>query len=84
MRQLALSSADLTTPPLSAATLYRFLNEQGLNQKQLLQPPAHKKSETEVANQIWQSKMMFGPASRDRAEAKNRRCFMPFSTTRPN
>jgi putative transposase len=60
MRELALSS-DSTTAPLSAATLYRFLKEHGLTQKQLLAPPAHKKFEAEFANQIWQSDMMFGP-----------------------
>ena len=61
LRELALSSDELTTPPLSAATLYRFLKQQGLTQKQLLAPPAHKKFEAEFANQIWQSDMMFGP-----------------------
>jgi transposase InsO family protein len=61
LRELALSSDDPTTAPLSAATLYRFLKEKGLTQKQLLQPPAHKKFEAEFANQIWQSDMMFGP-----------------------
>jgi putative transposase len=61
LRELALSSNDPNTPPLSAATLYRFLKEHGLTQKQLLAPPAHKKFEAEFANQIWQSDMMFGP-----------------------
>src|SRR5437867_11070663 len=61
LRELALSSEDSTTPPLSAATLYRFLKAHGLTQKQLLAPAAHKKFEAEFANQIWQSDMMFGP-----------------------
>jgi transposase InsO family protein len=61
LRELALSSDDPTSPPLSAASLYRFLKQQGLTQKQLLAPPAHKKFEAEFANQIWQSDMMFGP-----------------------
>lgn len=61
LRELALSSEDSTTSPLSAASLYRFLKEQGLTQKQLLAPAAHKKFEAEFANQIWQSDMMFGP-----------------------
>jgi len=61
LRELALSSDDSNTPPLSAATLYRFLKAHGLTQKQLLAPPAHKKFEAEFANQIWQSDMMFGP-----------------------
>src|SRR5712691_5929564 len=61
LKELALSSDDPSSPPLSAASLYRFLKEQGLTQKQLLAPPAHKKFEAEFANQIWQSDMMFGP-----------------------
>jgi transposase InsO family protein len=61
LRELALSSEDPTTPPLSAASLYRFLKQKGLTPKQLLAPPAHKKFEAEFANQIWQSDMMFGP-----------------------
>jgi len=61
LRELALSSDDPTTPPLSAASLYRFLEKNGLTQKQLLQPADHKKFEAEFANQIWQSDMMFGP-----------------------
>lgn len=61
LRELALASMDPKSPPLSAASLYRFLKKQGLTQKQLLAPPAHKKFEAEFANQIWQSDMMFGP-----------------------
>ena len=61
LKELALSSDEPRTPPLSAASLYRFLKKQGLTQKQLLAPPAHKKFEAEFANQIWQSDMMFGP-----------------------
>ncbi len=61
LKELALSSDDPSSRPLSAASLYRFLKENGLTQKQLLAPPAHKKFEAEFANQIWQSDMMFGP-----------------------
>src|SRR2546426_2151612 len=61
LKELALSSEDPGTPPLSAASLYRFLKQNGLTQKQLLAPAAHKKFEAEFANQIWQSDMMFGP-----------------------
>lgn len=61
LKELALSSDDPNSPPLSAASLYRFLKKQGLTQKQLLQPAGHKKFEAEFANQIWQSDMMFGP-----------------------
>src|SRR6266498_470569 len=61
LKELALSSDDPSSPPLSAASLYRFLKKNGLTQKQLLAPPAHKKFEAEFANQIWQSDMMFGP-----------------------
>jgi putative transposase len=61
LKELAMSSDDPHTPPLSAASLYRFLKKNGLTQKQLLAPAAHKKFEAEFANQIWQSDMMFGP-----------------------
>ena len=61
LKELALSSDDPNSPPLSAASLYRFLKKHGLTQKQLLAPQAHKKFEAEFANQIWQSDMMFGP-----------------------
>ncbi len=61
LKELALSSDDPGTAPLSAASLYRFLKKNGLTQKQLLAPAAHKKFEAEFANQIWQSDMMFGP-----------------------
>lgn len=61
LRELALGSGDAATTPLSAASLYRFLKKNGLTQKQLLAPAAHKKFEAEFANQIWQSDMMFGP-----------------------
>jgi transposase InsO family protein len=61
LKELALSSDEPNSHPLSAASLYRFLKKQGLTQKQLLAPPAHKKFEAEFANQIWQSDMMFGP-----------------------
>ncbi len=52
LKELALSSDDPSSRPLSAASLYRFLKENGLTQKQLLAPPAHKKFEAEFANQI--------------------------------
>jgi transposase InsO family protein len=61
LKELALSSDDPGSPPLSAASLYRFLKKNGLTPKQLLAPAAHKKFEAEFANQIWQSDMMFGP-----------------------
>ena len=59
LRELALSSGQDT--PLSASTLYRFLKQHGLSEKQLLAPPAHKKFEAELSNQIWQADMLFGP-----------------------
>ena len=46
---------------ISASTLYRFLKQRGLSERQLLAPPAHKKFEAEHSNQIWQSDMLFGP-----------------------
>ncbi len=60
LRELALSSGK-DEPPLSASTLYRFLKQRGLSERQLLAPPAHKKFEAELANQIWQADMLFGP-----------------------
>jgi putative transposase len=59
LRELAL--ADQKSPPLSAATLYRFLKQRGLTARQLLAPPARKKFEAERSNQIWQADMLFGP-----------------------
>ena len=60
LRELALSSGQ-DEPPLSASTLYRFLQQRGLSEKQLLAPQAHKKFEAECSNQIWQADMLFGP-----------------------
>jgi len=60
LQELALSE-ESKVPPLSSATLYRFLKEKGLTQRQLLAPPGRKKFEAEFANQIWQSDMLFGP-----------------------
>jgi transposase InsO family protein len=60
LRELALSSGN-DEPPISASTLYRFLQQRGLSEKQLLAPPAHKKFEAEFSNQIWQADMLFGP-----------------------
>jgi putative transposase len=60
LRELALSSGK-DEPPLSASTLYRFLKQRGLSERQLLAPQARKKFEAELANQIWQADMLFGP-----------------------
>ena len=60
LRELALSSGQ-GTAGLSASTLYRFLKQRGLTERQLLAPPAHKKFEAEHANQIWQSDVLYGP-----------------------
>lgn len=60
LRELALCSGQ-NSPGVSASTLYRFLKERGLTERQLLAPPAHKKFEAQYANQIWQSDMLFGP-----------------------
>jgi putative transposase len=59
-RELALSSGQ-DAPAISASTLYRFLKQRGLSEKQLLAPPAHKKFEAERSNEIWQADMLFGP-----------------------
>ncbi len=60
LRELALSSGQ-NTAGISASTLYRFLKQRGLSERQLLAPPAHKKFEAEHSNQIWQSDMLYGP-----------------------
>src|SRR5215469_17350773 len=60
LRELALSAGN-HEPPVSASTLYRFLKQRGLSERQLLAPQAHKKFEAEFANQIWQADMLFGP-----------------------
>ena len=60
LRELALVSGQ-GTAGLSASTLYRFLQQRGLSERQLLAPPAHKKFEAEHSNQIWQSDMLYGP-----------------------
>jgi putative transposase len=60
LRELALSSGR-DTAGISASTLYRFLKQRGLSERQLLAPAAHKKFEAEHSNQIWQSDMLYGP-----------------------
>jgi transposase InsO family protein len=62
LRQLA-SSSGQDQAALAASTLYRFLRQRGLTARQLLSAPttAHKKFEVQLANQIWQSDMLFGP-----------------------
>jgi putative transposase len=60
LRELALSCGK-DQPPLSASTLYRFLKQRGLSERQLLAPQARKKFEAELANQIWQADMLCGP-----------------------
>jgi putative transposase len=58
LRELALVSHVGSVSP---ATLYRFLKQRGLTERQLLAPPARKKFEAEFSNQVWQSDMLFGP-----------------------
>jgi len=58
LRELALVS---TFGSVSASTLYRFLKQRGLTERQLLAPAARKKFEAEFSNQIWQSDLLFGP-----------------------
>lgn len=64
LRELALSSGHNEPGPhgaISASTLYRFLKQRGLSEKQLLAPQPRKKFEAEHGNQIWQADMLFGP-----------------------
>jgi len=60
LRELALSSGQ-DTAGISPSTLYRFLKQRGLSERQLLAPTAHKKFEAEHSNQIWQSDVLYGP-----------------------
>jgi len=60
LRELALSAGQ-GTAGISASTLYRFLKQRGLSERQPLAPQAHKKFEAEHSNQIWQSDMLYGP-----------------------
>ena len=60
LRELALTSGQ-NDPGVSASTLYRFLKQRGLTERQLLEPAAHKKFEAQFSNQIWQADMLFGP-----------------------
>jgi transposase InsO family protein len=63
LRELALSSGN-NEPPLSASTLYRFLKQRGLSEREPLAPQARRKFEAERAHQIWQADMLFGPWGR--------------------
>ena len=60
LRELALSSGQ-TESAISASTLYRFLKQRGLSEKQLLAPQPRKKFEAEHCNQVWQADMLYGP-----------------------
>ena len=60
LRELALTSQQ-HEPGVSASTLYRFLKQRGLTERQLLEPAAHKKFQAQSSNQIWQADMLFGP-----------------------
>src|SRR5260370_5856255 len=60
LRELALSAGQ-DASAISPSTLYRFLKQRGLSERQLLAPQAHKKFEAEFSNQIWQADMLFGP-----------------------
>lgn len=60
LRELALSSGQ-NEPAISASTLYRFLKQRGLSEKQLLAPQPRKKFEAEHSNQVWQADMLYGP-----------------------
>ena len=60
LRELALSSGQ-NAPEVSSSTLYRFLKQRGLTERQLLAPQAHKKFQAEFSNDVWQSDMLYGP-----------------------
>lgn len=60
LRELALSSPQ-NSASISPSTLYRFLQQRGLSERQLLAPPPAKKFEAQYSNQIWQADMLYGP-----------------------
>jgi putative transposase len=60
LRELALSSGP-NAPEVSSSTLYRFLKQRGLTERQLLAPQAHKKFQAEFSNDVWQSDLLYGP-----------------------
>lgn len=70
LRELALSSGP--DHQISSSTLYRFLKQHGLTERQLLAPPARKKFEAEFSNQLWQSDMLFGPHLRHPSGGKGK------------
>ncbi len=75
LRELALSESS-DTPPISLASLYRFLKERGLTERELLNPAAtRRKFEAAYANQIWQSDMLYGPYVQ-RPEGGKRQSFL--------
>jgi putative transposase len=75
LRELALSSGS-DTPPISAASLYRFLKEHGLTERELLNPTTvRRKFEAAYSNQIWQSDMLYGPYVQ-RPGGGKRQCFL--------
>jgi putative transposase len=64
LRELALSceqNGASSKSGVSASTLYRFLKQRGLTERQLLASIPHKKFEAQSSNQIWQADMLFGP-----------------------
>lgn len=74
LRELALSTGS-QEPPISASSLYRFLKARALTTRELLKPAPRKKFEAELANQIWQSDMLYGPHVA-RPEGGKRQCFL--------
>ena len=65
LQHLAITGESQQPAHVSPSTLYRFLRARGLTEHQLLREKAaassHKKYEAQLANQIWQSDMLFGP-----------------------
>ena len=60
LRELALTS-EQNEPGVSASTLYRFLKQRGLTERQLLDTARAQEVRSPVSNQIWQADMLFGP-----------------------
>jgi len=67
----------LLVPPgesLARATVWRFLNRQGLLHPQAAQPEDRRKFEAELPNDIWQSDSMHGPTVE--VQGKNRKSYL--------
>src|SRR5260370_35305655 len=81
LRELALSAGQ-DASAISPSTLYRFLKQRGLSERQLLAPQAHKKFEAEFSNQICRPVSRSAPGSAPRVAGPDRSFSPPPSIAR--